>query len=89
MATKRKGGDQRGSSADRLRRKIKLMYRHGDGETCPCVHCGKALTMKTMEQDRIIPGGPYNMANVQPSCKSCNMLRGNSPVTPFPIHQGA
>jgi len=86
MANRRKGHDPRGSSADRLRRKVKLLYWHGDGETCPCTHCGKDLTIETLQQDRIVPGGSYRMSNVQPSCQSCNLLRGNSPVTPFPIH---
>jgi hypothetical protein len=89
MANMRKNDDKRGRAADRRRRKVKMLHLFGDGETCPCVHCQKPLTLATMEQDRIIPGGPYNMKNVQPSCKRCNLLRGDSPVTPFPIHQGA
>lgn len=82
---RRKGiPDKRGSSADRARRKHWLLAMHGDGTTCPCIHCGKGLDFNSIEQDRIIPGGPYNRKNVQPSCGPCNIRRGDSPITPFP-----
>jgi 5-methylcytosine-specific restriction endonuclease McrA len=80
----RRNGDQRGKAADRRRRKLWMLWKFGDGTTAPCVHCGTTLTFGTMHQDRIIPGGPYNRANVQPSCESCNMRRGDSPITPYP-----
>lgn len=81
---KRNGGDKRGSAADRRRRKTWMLAFYGDGERVDCVHCGKGLDFKTVEQDRIIPGGSYNRANIQPSCRPCNVRRGDSPVTPFP-----
>ena len=81
---KRNGGDKRGRAADRRKRKVYLLWKYGDGETCQCVHCGKGLTFHTMEQDRIEPGGPYRRSNVQPSCTPCNKRRGNSPITPYP-----
>jgi 5-methylcytosine-specific restriction endonuclease McrA len=80
----RNGGDKRGKAKDRRRRKLKLLYRFGDGTTAPCVHCNKGLTYETLEQDRIIPGGSYAMHNLQPSCQRCNEARGDSPITPFP-----
>jgi 5-methylcytosine-specific restriction endonuclease McrA len=77
--------DRRGKAKDRQIRKQKLLWRFGDGTTCPCVHCGEALTAETLEQDRIIPGGSYAMHNIQPSCGPCNKARGDSPITPFPV----
>jgi 5-methylcytosine-specific restriction endonuclease McrA len=81
---KRGDDDKRGRAADPRRRKHKLLHWFGDGTTAPCVHCGVKLTWDTLEQDRIIPGGPYRMSNLQPSCGPCNRRRGDSPITPFP-----
>ena len=77
MATRRTK-DQRGSAEDRRVRKHKLLWRFGDGTTCPCVHCNKPLTFETLQQDRIVPGGSYAMSNLQPSCESCNLLRAHN-----------
>lgn len=82
---KRNGDDKRGKAKDRRRRKTWMLAMYGDGITCPCVHCGTSLTFETMQQDRIIPGGPYRRDNVQPSCEPCNKRRGDSPITPFPL----
>lgn len=82
---KRNGGDRRGSAEDRRRRKLWLIAYYGNGTTVDCIHCGKGLDFSTVEQDRIIPGGPYNRKNIQPSCRPCNVRRGDSPVTPYPI----
>lgn len=79
----RNGGDKRGKAADRRKRKVWMLYMFGNGTTCPCVHCGTQLTLGTMQQDRIIPGGSYARNNVQPSCESCNLLRADRPITPF------
>jgi len=43
-----------------------------------CVHCGCELTYATLEADRIVPGGSYARVNVQASCRSCNIARGNN-----------
>lgn len=77
---KRNGDDKRGRAADRRRRKTWMLAFFGPN----CVHCGCELTFATAEQDRIIPGGPYNRQNIQPSCRPCNIRRGDSPITPFP-----
>lgn len=82
---KRNGGDKRGKACDRRKRKVWMLHFFGDGQTAPCVHCSKGLTFETIEQDRIIPGGSYARSNIQPSCRSCNILRGDSPITPFPV----
>lgn len=73
----RPGGEKRGNSKDRAARKRWMLLVWGDGETCPCVHCGDALTYETVEADRIIPGASYRRDNVQPACRSCNLSRSN------------
>jgi hypothetical protein len=73
----RHGGDHRGSAASRRARKLWMLATWGDGTTCPCVHCGKALTFATVEADRIVPGGAYARSNVQPSCRGCNLARSD------------
>lgn len=83
--TPRKGGDKRGSNRDRRARKIWMLSHFGNGGECPCTHCGIALTYETVEADRIVPGGSYRRDNVQPSCRDCNEIRGNSPITPYPV----
>lgn len=79
----RNGGDKRGKAADRRRRKLWLLAYFGDCEHAPCTHCGKPLSFATIEADRIIPGGSYARVNIQPSCRPCNIRRGNSPITPY------
>lgn len=88
----RNGGDSRGNSYTRRRRKCKLLAIYGNdhhhacnecGEShphkCNCVHCGGELTFTTLEQDRIVPGGRYVIENLQPSCTDCNKRRSNNP----------
>lgn len=84
----RNGGDRRGSASERRRRKTWMIAMFGDAlnGTCPCTHCQKELNYDTVEADRIIPGGTYHRNNVQPSCRPCNVRRGDSPVTPYPPH---
>jgi hypothetical protein len=81
----RNGGDKRGKAKDRRRRKTWMLWKFGDGTTAPCTHCTKGLDFSTIEADRIIPGGCYARHNVQPSCRDCNIKRGDSPITPFPV----
>lgn len=73
----RNGGDSRGSAERRRERKWELLAKYGDGSRCNCIHCGCELTFETCQQDRIIPGGPYTLANLQPSCGTCNKRRSN------------
>ena len=75
---KRAGGEKRGNSTDRRRRRKWMLAKWGDGETCQCVHCGTMLTDATVEVDRIIPGalgGTYRRENIQPACRRCNLER--------------
>lgn len=94
MARKCNGGD-RGNTYDRTERKLWLIGARGsskygpapfggDGTKVDCVHCNAALTMATLEADRILPGskgGTYRWNNVQPSCRTCNASRGDAPMT--------
>lgn len=75
---KRHGGDKRGSAAARRARKVWMLATWGDGEKCPCVHCGCELDFATVEADRIVPGGSYRRDNVQPACRGCNLARSDN-----------
>jgi hypothetical protein len=73
--------DPRGSSRDRKIRRAWLVSVAagfgGNGVSVPCVHCKIEVTTADMHVDRIIPGGSYRRINIQPSCGSCNLARGN------------
>ena len=73
----RAGGDKRGSAANRRARKGWMLRTFGDGDKCPCVHCGAVLNFDSVEADRIEPGGTYARRNIQPACRSCNLARSN------------
>lgn len=79
-STRRAGGDSRGNSYQRRSRKRRLLARFGDGYSCPCAHCGASLTYASVESDRIIQGGSYAFANIVPSCRGCNLDRGDNPL---------
>jgi hypothetical protein len=79
----RRGGDSRGSSRQRQRRKLWLLSEAakfgGDGSVVPCYWCHNALIYETLESDRHpIPGhrgGGYVRGNVVPACRRCNAGR--------------
>lgn len=76
----RPGGEKRGNSTDRRRRKLWMLARWGDGQTAPCTHCDSPLDYATIEADRIIPGslgGSYRRENIQPACRACNLARAD------------
>lgn len=76
----RHGGDLRGSSYNRRRRKQWLLNTFGTGRSCPCHWCGKRLTYKTLTADRLLPGeegGRYIRSNLVPACLRCNQQRSN------------
>lgn len=76
----RRGGDARGSAADRLARRLWLLRTFGDGQRAPCAYCKAALTIETITVDRYpIPGcqgGRYTRDNIRPACKLCNSEHG-------------
>jgi 5-methylcytosine-specific restriction endonuclease McrA len=73
----RAGGEKRGNTTDRARRKVWMLFEFGNGEYALCTHCRLILTYDTIEADRIIPGGSYAHDNIQPSCRGCNLDRSN------------
>lgn len=73
----RPGGDKRGNTTDRRRRKEWMLKTFGDGESCPCTHCDVPLNYETVESDRIDPNQGYARKNVQPSCRGCNLSRSD------------
>lgn len=78
----RAGGDKRGSSGDRKRRREWLVSVvagfGGDGTKVPCYwECGRELTEQTVEADRIIAGGSYRRENIVPACRPCNLARSD------------
>ncbi len=85
----RAGGEKRGNSTDRKRRKIWMLLSFGDGKFTLCVHCTKELDYDSVEADRIVPGGSYRHENVQPSCSPCNKSRSNNTAWVGPMARGA
>lgn len=76
-------GNDRGSSADRRRRKLWLISPEagwgGDGETVPCWECSVLLELPDLFADRIIPGcvgGTYARTNIAPHCDRCSHRQG-------------
>src|SRR5882757_2182728 len=68
--------DRRGSAERRRARKRWLLKEFGDGTTVDCFWgCGTTLNFGTVQQDRIVPGGPYRRDNLVPSCADCNIKR--------------
>lgn len=73
--------NDRGSAADRRRRKVFLLEWFGDGESAPCYSCAESLTFETIQADRIVPGvlgGTYARGNIRPACGPCNRRTGNA-----------
>ena len=51
-----------------------------------CAHCGKKLTIKTMEKDHSIPwskGGPSDVENIVPLCRECNKEKADRVLEPI------
>ena len=79
-------------------------FRHSTGTGWPgaektppnvhCVHCGTMLTYErgsksnTLEQDKKDPSGTYKYSNIQPSCRRCNIMRGNDTTWQGPLAKG-
>lgn len=53
----------------------------GNGETVPCYwKCGRVLTERTVESDRLVAGGSYRRDNIVPACRPCNLARSDDDV---------
>jgi hypothetical protein len=83
----RAGGDKRGSSGDRRKRRWWLVSPeagfNGNGESVPCYwDCGREVYAETwlgpvVEADRVIAGGSYRRSNIVPACRPCNLARSD------------
>jgi 5-methylcytosine-specific restriction endonuclease McrA len=96
---KRAGGERRGNSKDRAARRRFLIGFWGNGETCECVICGLTLEdhpreafvggvgpANHVEADKIVPhedGPGYIRTNIFPSCRECNLARGDRDLREF------
>ena len=82
--------DRRPGSKRRAVISRRLAEVHGNGVICPCTWCGtlvspagpgrlhvggRYLPIAKLERDRLIPGGPYSLWNLVPSCPPCNKGR--------------
>jgi hypothetical protein len=79
--------DRRGSARARRARKLWLLATFGDGTECPCFWCGTSLSLFTLQQDRLVPGGPYRRENLVPACGRCNIARNGASI-PDGCHYG-
>ena len=76
---RRPGGDQRGNSTDRKRRKLWLIDTYGDGDFVACRLCWTTVDYSGLCVDRIVPGhmgGKYVRNNIRPSCAPCQHSQG-------------
>lgn len=51
-----------------------------------CAHCGKSLTIQTMQKDHSIPwskGGASDVENIVPLCKECNSEKADNIYVPI------
>lgn len=81
----RAGGEKRGNSRDRARRKVWLLATFDPDlgpEVARC-HLGIAgdrchgyVDAHTLTVDRIEPGGTYCRSNIQPACTPCQNRQG-------------
>ena len=80
----RAGGDRRGNTVDRKRRKVWLLATFDTDlgpDQCRChlllsERCRGILDIHTVTSDRIQPGGTYRRSNTQPACVPCQNLQG-------------
>lgn len=75
----RPGGDQRGNTTDRKRRKLWVIDTFGDGTFVACRMCWITVDYAGLCIDRIVPGhlgGKYVRSNIQPSCSPCQHRQG-------------
>lgn len=83
--------DRRPGAARRRVITRRLLEKHGNGVVCPCTWCGallgaqpgylaipavrRRIPILKLERDRLMPGGPYSLWNLVPSCGPCNKNR--------------
>ena len=80
----RPGGEKRGNSRDRARRRAWLL-RTFDPDLGPELArchlklsdvCARTVTATSLTVDRIEPGGSYAHDNIRPACRACQNTQG-------------
>lgn len=80
----RPGGEKRGNSRDRARRRVWLLANF-DKDLGPDLArcwldvspaCTETVNARTLTVDRIDPGGTYAHSNIQPACRPCQHTQG-------------
>lgn len=80
----RPGGEKRGNSRDRARRRAWLLATF-DADLGPdrarcwldlSPVCLQEVDARTLTVDRIRPGGSYSRGNIQPACRPCQIHQG-------------
>lgn len=81
----RAGGERRGNSRDRARRRAWLLDAYADDDLAPgtvrcqlgvSTFCLGTVTAETLTVDRVDPGGTYARYNIQPACRPCQCTQG-------------
>lgn len=80
----RPGGERRGNSQDRARRRVWLLETFDPdlGPELARCHLGLAegcagtVNILTLTVDRLDPGGTYARSNIQPACRPCQHRQG-------------
>jgi 5-methylcytosine-specific restriction endonuclease McrA len=57
-----------------------------------CAHCGRTASNRSRTIDHYVPrsaGGGYDMRNLMPLCKECNIRRENYDIDPYRFYKYA
>jgi hypothetical protein len=57
-----------------------------------CAHCGRPASSKSRTVDHYVPracGGGYDIRNLMPLCKECNLHRENFDIDPYEFYKYA
>ena len=69
--------------------RCKLVWKKTNGV---CAHCGNPASNRTRTVDHYVPrsgGGGYDIRNLMPLCKSCNVSRENFKIDPYQYYKFA
>lgn len=57
-----------------------------------CAHCGRQASSILQTVDHYVPkswDSGYDLRNLMPLCKKCNVARGNAPIAPYTFYKYA
>lgn len=81
----RPGGERRGNSQDRARRRAWLLEAYAEDDLpagqvrcqlASSAFCLEVVDATTLTVDRVTPGGSYARYNIQPACRPCQLEQG-------------